>query len=311
VPLPADPPTDGISGWDLHPCVDDAEDPCPTCDGTGHAPTGTTGHPGYPGVPPEAALITALADAIRTGRLNPDKLFPTATLYVHLSAHALWHALHPHAHPGTPAAVAFGGPATDPDRSDLEIGAGDVEACPYCVAGETVPAAARVEGRIGPVLLDQARQWLAHRRVNLKPVVDLNANHAVDCHEVPAWMTEALNLAQPASVWPYSANTSRGKDADHTAEFTTNPDGTPTEPGQTRLDNLGGLERRTHRVKTHHKGWRVHQPTRGVYLWRSPHGHWYRVDNTGTHRLGTNPDLSRYDLDAQNNDGEDGTSPAA
>ena len=90
-------------------------------------------------------------------------------MYVHLSAHALWHALHPHAHPGTPAAVAFGGPS-DPDRDRSETDpdtaadrpAGDAEACRHCSAGEPVPAAARVEGRIGPVLLDQVKTWLAH-----------------------------------------------------------------------------------------------------------------------------------------------------
>jgi hypothetical protein len=32
-------------------------------------------------------------------------------------------------------------------------------------------------------------------------------------------------------------------------------------------------------------------------LWRSPHGHWYRVDHTGTHRLGTIPDLTDYGID--------------
>ena len=35
----------------------------------------------------------------------------------------------------------------------------------------------------------------------------------------------------------------------------------------------------------------------GVYLWRSPHGHWYRVDNTRTHRLGKTPDLTEHGLD--------------
>ncbi|HEU5044979.1 MAG TPA: hypothetical protein VFT75_12685 [Nocardioidaceae bacterium] len=83
----------------------------------------------------------------------------------------------------------------------------------------------------------------------------------------------------------------------HTAAFTVDEHGDPAQPGQTRLDNLGGLERRLHRVKTHKKGWRVYQPTRGVYLWRSPHGHWYRVDHTGTHRLGKTPDLSQPDID--------------
>ncbi|MDX6302352.1 MAG: hypothetical protein QOF53_3566, partial [Nocardioidaceae bacterium] len=31
------------------------------------------------------------------------------------------------------------------------------------------------------------------------------------------------------------------------------------------------------------------QPVPGVYLWRTPHGYWYRVDADGTHALGKNP----------------------
>ena len=284
-------PFDSVRQRDVHPCADDADDPCPTCAGTGHATPS--------GPPPEAELIAALADAIRAGNLKPDKLVPPATLYVHLSAHALWHAQH-----------------ADGDR------------CPHCAAGEPVPAVARVEGRIGPSLLDQARQWLGHRRVALKPVIDLNTNHAVECYEVPAWLTEVLDLCNPGSVWPYSANTSRAKDTDHTMPY--QPEDTADgEPGQaekperepqTRIDNLGRLERRTHRVKTFGRGWQHHQPQRGVHLWRSPHGHWYRVDHNGTHRLGPHPDLSQYGITEQPEAGkpepgdgkpDTGTAPAA
>ena len=56
-------------------------------------------------------------------------------------------------------------------------------------------------------------------------------------------------------------------------------------PGQTTPDNLGPLGRHHHRLKTH-GGWRCAQPERGVYLWRSPHGHWACVDASGTHYLG-------------------------
>ena len=211
---------------------------------------------------------------------------------MHLSAHALWHVVHDDdpVHDGS----AEAGPGT--------------RVCPHCAAGEPVPAVARVEGRIGPVLLDQVRDWLGHRRVALKPVVDLTTNHAVDCYEVPAWLAEVLHLANPGSAFPYSPNTSRAKDTDHTIPFASNPDGSPARPKQTRIDNLGGLERRTHRVKTFGRGWRVHQPQRGVYLWRSPHGHWYRVDHTGTHRLGKGPDLSEYGIDT-GNPGQDCEAP--
>jgi hypothetical protein len=49
-----------------------------------------------------------------------------------------------------------------------------------------------------------------------------------------------------------------------------------------------------HRVKTHGTGWHVEQPVPGVYLWRTPHGYWYRVDADGTHALGKNPDPTRH-----------------
>ena len=40
------------------------------------------------------------------------------------------------------------------------------------------------------------------------------------------------------------------------------------------------------------RGWRMRQPSPGVYLWRTPHGYWFRVDDDGTHPLGRDPDLS-------------------
>ena len=50
-----------------------------------------------------------------------------------------------------------------------------------------------------------------------------------------------------------------------------------------------------HRIKTHGRGWVHRQPCPGVYLWRTPHGYWFRVDNRGTHALGRVPDLRRHD----------------
>ena len=43
------------------------------------------------------------------------------------------------------------------------------------------------------------------------------------------------------------------------------------------------------------RGWQLRQPTAGVYLWRTPHGYWFRVDNDGTHPLGRDPDLTAHD----------------
>jgi hypothetical protein len=77
-------------------------------------------------------------------------------------------------------------------------------------------------------------------------------------------------------------NTGRRRDTDHPDPYVR---GGP--PGQTGLHNGARLTRHHHRIKTH-SDWHLVQPGPGVYLWRSPHGFWFRVDHTGTHRTGDN-----------------------
>ncbi|MGZ8736993.1 MAG: hypothetical protein ACXWW7_07505, partial [Nocardioides sp.] len=36
-------------------------------------------------------------------------------------------------------------------------------------------------------------------------------------------------------------------------------------------------------------GWRHRQPVPGVFLWRTPHGYWFRTDHAGTESLGKTP----------------------
>jgi len=256
-----------ISASDLHPCDDDSDDVaegaacrhCGASTGAGRRANwaGTTAPVGDP-----EAFVKALAT------IDLRRLMPTATLYVHLARGDLL----PH---------DSGGPGGD---SRAPEGAG----------------VARVEG-IGPVLADQVREWLRHRNVRVVPVVDLSDVHAgVDSYEVPGWMRELLRLRGPAGADPWSSNLSRRKDADHTVPYrkpATPPDPEPTgtSPPQTRVANLGLLDRTGHRLKTHGRGWKHRQPQPGVYLWRTPHGYWCRVDRTGTHALGTRP--SPYDLE--------------
>jgi hypothetical protein len=144
----------------------------------------------------------------------------------------------------------------------------------------------RVEG-VGPVTVGQAVQLLGHARVRMQPVIDLAEDSPVNGYEVPDRMGEALHLRTPAGVFPYSSNLSRGKDRDHTKPYVPPDRGGP--PGQTRISNLGPMGRSAHRVKTHGRGWRHHQPVPGVFLWRTPHGYWLRTDSTGTHQLGKHP----------------------
>ena len=137
---------------------------------------------------------------------------------------------------------------------------------------------ARIEG-IGPVLAQQVRGWLTGCAVTVKPVIDLNDQVPVDAYEIPDRLREATQLRSPVDVFPYATNTSRRRDLDHTIPW--RPPDRDGPPGQTRLDNLAPMTRFHHRIKTH-SNWQVAQPFNGVFVWRTPHGHHYLVDNTGT-----------------------------
>ncbi|MBA3309019.1 MAG: HNH endonuclease [Nocardioidaceae bacterium] len=141
---------------------------------------------------------------------------------------------------------------------------------------------ARFEG-VGPITIDQAKKWLGHCDVTVKPVIDLANQAPVDGYEVPDRLREATHLRSPVDAFPYGTNTTRRKDHDHTDPYIDPGDGGP--PGQTRLDNLSPLTRFHHRIKTHGR-WQVQQPFNGVFVWRSPHGRLFLVDHTGTHRIG-------------------------
>ena len=150
----------------------------------------------------------------------------------------------------------------------------------------------RSEG-FGPVSRRHLCDWLGTDQVVVKPVVDLHGQEPVDAYEIPLHLREAMVLAQPFDVFPFGTTGSRSRsvDADHTRPFVPPDDGGP--PGQTRLDNLGPLSREHHRAKTF-GGFSCYQPLPGLFLWRTPTGHWYRVDHTGTTSLGRNvPDIVR------------------
>ncbi len=142
---------------------------------------------------------------------------------------------------------------------------------------------ARFEG-IGPVTIDQAKKWLGHCQVTIKPVIDLTNQAPVDGYEIPDRLREAMHLRSPVDVFPYATNTTRTKQADHTDPYLDPGDGGP--PGQTRLDNLAPMVTFHHRIKTHSR-WHVKQVFNGVFVWRSPHGRCYLVDHNGTHRATT------------------------
>ena len=139
---------------------------------------------------------------------------------------------------------------------------------------------------IGPILATQLREFLTthHCHITVRPVLDPDQIPAVDAYEIPQQIRETVRQRQVASVFPYSGATSPGMDLDHTNPYRW--DGTP---GQTGPTNLGPLTRGEHNAKTHGL-WTVTTPHPGVFLWRSPHGHWFLSTNHGTQHLGPLPD---------------------
>ena len=141
---------------------------------------------------------------------------------------------------------------------------------------------ARWEGE-APVTVQYVREYLApfHRFV-IQPVIDLENQAPVDAHEIPDRHRQAVHLRTPADTFPYSSNTARSKDIDHTKAYVPMAQG--GEPGQSRLDNYGPMVRFHHRIKTFGP-WEVRQPFPGIYIWRTPFGEYYLVDHTGTRKI--------------------------
>jgi hypothetical protein len=141
---------------------------------------------------------------------------------------------------------------------------------------------ARVE-RIGPISVEQLREWLGIDQVVVRPVLDPTGVPALDSYEVRGDLREAVQLLHPHEIFPWGTLDSRAADKDHTFAYVPLDEGGP--PGQTGIDNIGPLGRRHHRGKTT-GAFTCHQPLPGMFLWRTPTGHWYQVDSQGTHPLG-------------------------
>ncbi|MDX6326237.1 MAG: hypothetical protein QOK15_2591, partial [Nocardioidaceae bacterium] len=133
-------------------------------------------------------------------------------------------------------------------------------------------------GAITPV---QLREWLANDQVVVKPVLDPMGQSPVDAYEIPDRHRESTILLNPFEVFPFGTLPSRRADLDHSEAFRERE----RAPGQTRTDNLGPLGRGHHRAKTI-GGFALHQPLPGLYLWRTPTGHWFQVSHRGTRSLG-------------------------
>jgi hypothetical protein len=136
-----------------------------------------------------------------------------------------------------------------------------------------------VEG-IGPITLQQAREWLGHRRVTIAPVLDPLAVPATPAYPFTGRLREALHQLNTRDVFPWAVNTGRGKDVDHAQPYQWHDTGPP----QTGIHNAAPMTRFHHRLKTF-ANWRISVLEPGTHLWRSPHGYTWLVDPTGTRPL--------------------------
>jgi len=137
----------------------------------------------------------------------------------------------------------------------------------------------RVEGH-GPLNREAWHEVLGHDRVTIRPVVDLNAIPPVDAYEIPEAIRTAVCYRTPVDGFPYGTHPSKGLDLDHTVAYD-HSRGRPR--GQTRIDNLAPLTRKTHRAKTA-GGWKLTQYEGGWLEWTSPAGYHYAVGPYGTLR---------------------------
>jgi len=145
---------------------------------------------------------------------------------------------------------------------------------------------ARVED-LGAFTRTQLVRLLGHEHISVRPVLDLADQVPADGYEVPARVAEMVHLIKPADVFPHAQSLARGLDHDHTVPYDDPADGGP--PGQTRVDNLGKMSRRHHRVKTHAPGWVLTQLPDHRYLWVTPHGRYRITDSAGTHVVRPSP----------------------
>jgi len=137
--------------------------------------------------------------------------------------------------------------------------------------------------REGPISTAYVREHLGlHHEFVIKPVIDVANMAPVDAYEIPHRHREAVHLRTPADSFPYSSNTTRDVDIDHTIAHS--PSQTAGTPGQSRLGNYGPMTRFHHRIKTHGP-WEVRQPFPGIYIWRTPTDQYYLVDHTGTRKI--------------------------
>ncbi|MET0839313.1 MAG: DUF222 domain-containing protein [Marmoricola sp.] len=137
--------------------------------------------------------------------------------------------------------------------------------------------------QLGAITTDLLADWLARHcaaggKINVRPVLDLASERAVDQHDPPPAMREHVILRDAHCVFPGCRRDSRGCDLDHITAYVPLDEGGP--PGQTTPANLAPLCRTHHRIKTH-TAWDYKTLDGHGYLWTAPTGHQYEVTPAG------------------------------
>jgi hypothetical protein len=124
----------------------------------------------------------------------------------------------------------------------------------------------------GPICADLARQIVADNhdatwRVNLRADDGTLVDQVVVRRRPAAAEIAFVQARDQTCRAPGCRIPAQRADVDHTSDW--------IDGGPSTRDNLGVLCRRHHRMK--HAGWQLTQPEPGVFEWRSPLGHTYRV----------------------------------
>jgi len=123
---------------------------------------------------------------------------------------------------------------------------------------------------LGPMLMGRLASCLfSAATITIKPVLDIDAMGAVDTHDPPTRMVEAVRFRDETCVFPHCNRPSVRCDLDHIDPYLDPDDGGP--PGQTSPANLAPLCRRHHRAKTH-ADFHYHRLRDGSYRWTLPTG---------------------------------------
>ena len=134
---------------------------------------------------------------------------------------------------------------------------------------------ARVRELPGPITAEQVRAWCGNpdTQVTVKPVLDLEGHLHVNCYEASHRLKEQTALRDVTCSHPYCNRPAERCDCEHRVPH--------ADGGPTCSCNLAPSCRGHHRAKTT-GGWSYVTLEPGVYLWRSPLGHQFLRDHTGT-----------------------------